>query len=198
MTCIHICPCNRKFTYFIHIWLVTSKVMISINVVLFAINGFKFGMYSLKVALSCQNMSEWSDCNVVCIVSACSWYIKCKYLSLVSISFTVNMFGWHPVTKCVNYIIGFGCINEWKLYFVLKYTTPELLWMSCIDVQINWVGWHVTGSCECRRVIGLIYDRLQCGEDLELRKRILKEYLEQYVGVIIRQSITTRYFMYLI
>jgi hypothetical protein len=43
-----------------------------------------------------------------------------------------------------------------------------------------------------------MYDRLQCGEDLELRKQILKEYLEQYVGVINRQSITTQYFMYLI
>jgi hypothetical protein len=150
--------------------------MISIDVICFAINSFKFGRYVLKMASSsCQNMSDWSDCNVRYIISAFSWYIQWKYLSLVSISITVNMSVCHLVTKCVNYIIGFGCINEWKMYFVLKYTTPELLWTSCIDGQINWAGWHLTGACKCRGIIGLIGDRLQCGEVLELRKRILKK-----------------------
>jgi hypothetical protein len=146
------------------------------------------------MASSCQNMSDWSDCNVMYIISAFSWYFKWKYLSFVSISITVNMFVCHLVTKYVNYIIGFVCINERKLYFVLKYTTPELLWMSCIDRQINLAGWHVTGACECRGIIGLIGDRLQCGEVLELGKHILKLYVELYVGIINTQSITTQYF----
>ena len=161
-------------------------VMISIDVICFAIDGFKFGRYFLKMASSCQNVSVWSDCNVMYIISAFSWYFKQKYLSLVSISVTVNMFVCHLVTKRVNYIIGFGYINEWKLYFVLKYITPELSWMS-FDGQINWAGWHVTGECDCRGIISLIGDRLQCWEVLELGKRIRKLSMELYVGITKRQ-----------
>jgi hypothetical protein len=125
--------------------------------------------------------------NVTYIISAFGWYLKWKYLSLISISVTVNVFVCQLVTKCVNYIIGFCCINEWKLHIVLKCTTAELSWMSCIDGQINWADWLVTGACECWGTIGLVGDTLQCGEVLELGKRIRKVYVELCFGIINRQ-----------
>jgi len=40
-----------------------------IDVVQFRVNGFNFGMYTVKMALSCRNMSDRSEV-VPCIVSA--------------------------------------------------------------------------------------------------------------------------------
>ena len=39
----------------------------------------QIGMYSLNMAMSCRNMSLWSDYKVVYSVCAFSWYIKQKY-----------------------------------------------------------------------------------------------------------------------
>ena len=39
---------------------------------------FKLGMYSLKLALTCRNMIEWNDCNVIYCQWIEFWYIKWK------------------------------------------------------------------------------------------------------------------------
>jgi len=52
----------------------SSNVMNFIDVAHFTMTGSKLCLYSLKMALSCRNMLEWSDYN------AFSWYIKWKYL----------------------------------------------------------------------------------------------------------------------
>ena len=54
----------------------SSKGMNFVGVIHFTINGFKRGMYYVKMALSCRNMSKLSGYNVIYIVSAVSWYIK--------------------------------------------------------------------------------------------------------------------------
>ena len=45
-------------------------------VIHFTANSSKLGMYSLKMALECRNISEWSDHSVINTVSAFSCYIK--------------------------------------------------------------------------------------------------------------------------
>jgi hypothetical protein len=50
-----------------------------IDVFQLTVDEFKLGMYSLKMTLSCRNMSEWSDCNDIYIVNAFICYTEWEY-----------------------------------------------------------------------------------------------------------------------
>lgn len=64
MICADCLQYNRHFTCFVYIrtnWYRHQdvlKTMKLINVIHFTLIGFKLGVYSLKIALSCRNVSE--------------------------------------------------------------------------------------------------------------------------------------------
>ena len=64
-----------------HIQRLDTKIKTINGCAYFTIDGFKLVMYSLRMALWCRHMSDWSDYNVIYVMGAFCWCIKRKCLN---------------------------------------------------------------------------------------------------------------------
>jgi len=116
------------------------------SVVHFTVSDFKLGIYSLKMAFSYRNMSEKSDCNIICIVGCAD------RLTLAQISLLRGITGtgrtpfspFHIWLSDGDWLLQGGERRGWELsdvsFWVWGSWSDTLSWISLRDVVLGCFG----------------------------------------------------------